>query len=602
MPTQGSNTAAIFIFLRKMRGPLLIVLTVMAVGVFGLALMPGDRQPDGGSGRLSAFEALYVFTYTMTTIGYGEVPHEFSVYQRVWMVVFIYICVLTWAYTIARLMSLLQDAGFIAARTAQTVRRTITHLREPFVIIVGYGFIGRTVARTLDLLGRRVVVVDNSSVPIERLGADLLRQEVPGVTGDARSPATLGLAGLDHPDCAAVLAMTGDEEVNLQVVMTCALLRPSLPVIVRASTAKVAQRMASFAPTAVINPYDDYGHFLILAMQKPYTYRLLTWLVAVDGTVLPPVTTHLPVHLWLVVADGQFGDEISHDLTANGYKVNLAAPGEDLVLRGVDAVVLGAESDTANLALAAEIRRDHPEIFLAVRQQSHSHLPLLEAFTPDSVFFPPALVTRRTVSSLITPCFWEFIEGLFDADDAWSRQLTERIVARVGTTSPMARRITIGPDDTPAVARWLEHRSLTLGVLFRTPLDWHEKVASFPLLLIRGDEVESLPAENTALALGDQVLMIGGTEAFDEQTEVLYDDSTLFYAATGQDIPTSRAWRRLTHQRWRDVLPESADDGAIATASTGHTTTEAAAPAEPARTTVQSPATAGRAGSRASRS
>ena len=603
VPTEIPNTAAVFIFLRKMRGPLLLVLTVMSAGVLGLSLMPGDLQPNGASGQLSTFEAFYVFTITMTTIGFGEVPHSFSVYQRIWLTGSIYVCVLTWAYTLARLMSLLQDSAFIAARTAQSVKRTIAHLREPFIIIVGYGFIGRTVARTLDLLGRRIVVVDNSTVPIERLATDLMRQEVPGVTGDARSPAILGLAGLDHPDCTAVLAMAGDEEVNLQVVMTCSLLRPDLPVIAKAATTKVAQQMANFSPMTIINPYDDYGNFLVLSMQKPYTYRLLTWLVAVDGTALPPIKTHLPVHLWLVVADGQFGDEICRDLRANGYKVVLATPSADLPLRGVDAVVLGAESDTTNLALAAEIRRDHPEVFLAVRQQSHSHLPLLEAFTPDSVFFPPALVTRRAVSNLITPYFWNFVEELFQADDAWSRQVTERIVARVGPTSPMPRRLTIGAEDTPAVARWLKHRPLAMETIFRTPLDWHEKVAAFPLLLIRDGGVESLPSEETPLKLGDQVLMIGGTEAFDEQTEALYDDSTLYYVATGQDIPTSQAWRRLTHQRWRDAFPVPGDaDEPAPTAGTADTTASPAGPPEPARTNARSPAAAGRGANRANRS
>jgi len=558
IPSEIPNTTAIFIVLRKMRRPLLLMLAVMVVAVVGLAAMPGVPQPDGSSGRLGLFEAFYVFSFTATTIGFGEIPHAFSIQQRWWIIASIYMSVIGWAYTIARLMALLQDSAFNSAYAAQSVRRTITHLRQPFTLIVGYGYIGRSVTQALDLLGRRITVLDSQSVAIERLSTDLLSQEVPGVCGDARNPAILGLAGLGHPDCEAVLATTGDEEVNLQIVMTCALLRPELPVIARASSRRIAQAMADFSPTAVINPFDEYGNFLVLSLKKPYSYRLITWLVSPEGTDLPLVDTKNRPHLstWLVLADGQFGEEIANDLTAEGYQATIIDPADEPDMDGVSAVIVGAESDTTNLALAAHLRHSHPDVFIVVRQHSHARLPLLDAFCPDSIFFPPQLITQRAIANLISPYFWGFLTGLMEADDAYAKDLTHRLVERIGQGSPMLMRLTISEVQTPTVVRWIQHRPLKLEALFRSPSDADEFIAAFPLMVVRDDTVIPVPSEQDEIRLGDQIVIAGTHEAIVEQDECLMDDSTLFYTATGRDIPTSRAWRWLTHQRWKDAFPD----------------------------------------------
>ncbi|MDR2930745.1 MAG: NAD-binding protein [Propionibacteriaceae bacterium] len=548
--------AAIFIVLRKMRRPLLLMLAIMTFSVIGLSMMPGVVQPDGSSGRLNAFEAFYVFSYTATTIGFGEVPHAFSVEQRWWVVASIYLSVVVWAYTIARLMSLLQDAGFIAAYTAQSVRRTITHMRQPFTIVVGYGYIGRSVVRTLDARGRRAVVLDQQPVPIERLATDMLAQEVPGIWGDARNPAILGLAGLDHEECEAVLALTGDEEVNLQIVMTCSLLRPGLPVIARATSRQVAAKMADFSPLAIINPFDDYGQFLMLELQRPYTHRLIHWLMASEGTSLGPISPRFQLQSkkWLVVADGHFGDEVTQDLIQAGYTVTLDLPDAEHDFTHVAAVIAGAESDTANMALAAHLRHAHPDIVIVVRQQSHAQLPLVEAFCPDSIFFPPQLVTQRAVANLTTPRLWEFIRELMTTDDESARRLTESMVARLGNGSPSPMRLWISETHAPTVVRWLTHHRLTLRALFRSPQDWTQSIAAYPVLLIRDGVTITLPDEGIELELDDEIVMVGTSDGFAEQDECLNDDSTLYYTATGHDIPTSGLWRRITGRLWKDAF------------------------------------------------
>ena len=52
---------------------------------------------------------------------------------------------------------------------------------------------------------------------------------MPALVADAGDPGQLAVAGLDHPACEGVLALTEDDEANLAVAQTVALLRPGCP-------------------------------------------------------------------------------------------------------------------------------------------------------------------------------------------------------------------------------------------------------------------------------------------------------------------------------------------------------------------------------------
>ena len=95
------------------------------------------------------------------------------------------------------------------------------------------------------------------------------------------------MAGLDHPYCSGVLALTNDDEVNLAVTMAAALLRPELPVIARTVSPAIEYRMHAFGTPSVVNPFDRFGDHLRLALRAPASYQLLTWLESGPGAERP---------------------------------------------------------------------------------------------------------------------------------------------------------------------------------------------------------------------------------------------------------------------------------------------------------------------------
>ena len=279
-------SATIFLILRRMRAPLIILITIFAVSVLGLTLIPG-RDAAGNPWRMGFFDAFYFMSYTATTIGFGEIPHPFTDAQRLWVMLTIYLTVIGWAYAIGSLLTLLQDRAFRHALALRAFTRKVARLREPFLLVAGYGQTGQLLGRALDDLGRRFVVIDNSAARIDALDLDSYHADVPGLVGDAQNPHHLGVAGLGHPRCEGVLALTDNDEVNLAVTMAATLLRPELPVVARTVSPAIAHRMLAFGTPTVVNPFDRFGDHLRLALRAPASYQLMSWLERGPGAELP---------------------------------------------------------------------------------------------------------------------------------------------------------------------------------------------------------------------------------------------------------------------------------------------------------------------------
>ncbi|GAB3623365.1 hypothetical protein GCM10027418_14480 [Mariniluteicoccus endophyticus] len=550
VPTQVAGTDAIFLVLRRMRTPLIIVVAIFAFCVAGLSLMPGTDS-DGNPHHLSLFDAFYVMSYTATTIGFGEIPYSFSYAQRMWVTLSIYLTVTGWAYAISALFGLLQDSGFQTAIAAQRFRRKVCGIGEPFWIVAGYGDAGRMVAARLDALGRRFVVLDDDAQRIDKLAIDQLTTEVPALDGDVHNPSLLGMAGLDNPRCQGVIALTTDE-ANLAVVMAVNLLRPDVPVIARADDRQVMRRMRNFSPEAIINPYDRYGAYLSRSMESPKSFQLTQWLMAADGSEFRPRPEGLDDGTWLVLGDDRFGEEVAHDLRENGLEVVQLDPADgDPDVSEAVGLVAGSHNDVVNLALAAHARLENPDIFIAVRQRENRQASAMRAFDADSVFVPSELVAREVIARIMAPAFWDFIEHVFSTDDErWSGQVLHDLHERVGLLSPTARRVPVDHAQAPAIARWLARgRELTLHDVLRDPLDRERPLQVYCLSLIRAGESTHAPAEDTKIEAGDELVLVGTPEALRQLHGALDEDPTLEHLVTGEKVPATWLWRELTRHR-----------------------------------------------------
>jgi Trk K+ transport system NAD-binding subunit len=562
--TQASAT--IFLILRRMRTPLIVLITIFAVSVLGLTLVPG-RTEDGQTWHMSIFDAFYFMSYTASTIGFGELPRAFGDAQRLWVTVSIYLTVIGWAYAIGSLLALLQDRAFRQALALQHFMRLVSRLREPFMLIAGYGRTGELLGGAFDALGKRFVVVDVDEDRIEALELAAYRADVPGLVADARDPGHLGVAGLANPHCAAVLALTDDDEANLAVAMAAALLRPDLPVIARTVSQAIAERMAAVGTPTVVNPFDRFGDHLRIALRQPASYQLMTWLESGPGVELPARGRPPEEGRWVVCGYGRLGRELIPDLRAEGLDVTVVDPvatdgaeHEGGIVRGhgfepavlhqagvADAVgfVAGTDNDTTNLSLVAAARRVNPGLFVAARQNRPSSAPLFAAMDVDSLLVPTEVVAHEVFAQLSTPLLWRFLQEVPARGDRWAARLVDSITQRCGRHLEALWKVRLTPAEAPALTGWIAGGEASLGDLLRDPDDREVHLSVVVLMVMRDDECILTPGDDLVLAPGDELLLCGRPAARRALDTTMVVDAAREYVVSGRHVPASWIWRRL---------------------------------------------------------
>jgi Trk K+ transport system NAD-binding subunit len=562
---QASST--IFLVMRRMRAPLITIIVIFSVSVVGLTLIPGIG-PDGQPARISLFEAFYFMSYTATTIGFGELPWPFTPAQRLWVTFSIYLSVVGWAYAIGSLLTLVQDRSFRHALALRRFTRKVAGLREPFLLMVGYGRAGELLAKDFDALGQQLVVIDESSDRVDALDLGSYHADIPGLVADAANPHHLSAAGLEHPSCAGVLALTNDDETNLAVTMTAALLRPDLPVVSRTVSAPITERMLAFGTPAVVNPFDRFGDHLRLALHAPASYQLLTWLEAGPGAELPERGRPPTEGRWVMCGYGRFGREVTSDLRAADLTVTiiepaeLAAPEPGVIvgdasepgvlaqadLQSAVGLIAGTDNDTTNLSMLATARRLNPKLFLAARQNQPTSAALFQAMQVDALLVPTEVVAHEVYAQISTPMLWRFIQEMPARGDQWAADLIQRLRQNCGTELPALWKIKLDQEQAPALGGWLAEGKVILGDLVRSPEDRQRRLRVVPLLLLRDGEAVLTPDAETVLAPDDELLFAGAGSERRELESTLVVDSTGAYVLFDQHIPSSWVWRKLSRK------------------------------------------------------
>jgi Trk K+ transport system NAD-binding subunit len=575
--SQASST--IFLVMRRMRAPLITLIVIFSVSVIGLTLIPGV-DANGNVARISLFESFYFMSYTATTIGFGELPYPFTAGQRLWVTFAIYLSVVGWAYAIGSLLTLLQDQSFRQALALRRFTGRVARLREPFLLLVGFGRAGELLAKAFDGLGTQLVVIDESADRVDALELGSYHADIPGLVADAANPHHLAAAGLESPFCRGVLAMTNNDETNLAVTMAAALLRPELPVIARTISPPIAERMRAFGTPTVVNPFDRFGEHLRLALNAPASYQLLTWLEAGPGAELPE-RGRPPTHgRWVGCGYGRFGREVTSDLRQAGLKVTVIEPVEQgepdpdvivgdasetevLARAGVATaagLVAGTDNDTTNLSMLATARRLNPGLYLAARQNRPTSAALFTAMRVNALLVPTEVVAHEVYAQISTPLLWRFIREMPSRGNEWAEELIQGLGNTCGRELPALWKIKLNREQAPALTRWLTEGRVVLRDFTRSPEDRDRQLRVLPLLLLRDGHAVLTPEGETVLNENDELLFAGRGSYRRELESTMVVDSTAAYVLFNRHVPNSWVWRKLS--RTEPEQPDATDRGA----------------------------------------
>lgn len=561
------DISTVFLVLRRLRGMLISLILIYAVSVLGMVLVPGPPDYEGQTTHMSFFHAFYFVSYTATTIGFGEIPAAFSEQQRLWAIFIIYLSVIGWTMFIGSLLSLSQDANLRRAVRARHFGIQVRRLREPFFIVCGYGETGRLILRVLDRMRMRAVVLEVNPERLAEIDLHTYVADMPALAADAANPETLKLAGLGHPYCRGIMALTNDDATNLAVAISVKLLAPGLPALCRAANPATATSMAAFGTRHIINPYERFGDYLALALKAPAAYFLLGWLTGEPGQTR--ARHRAPPHgEWIVCGYGDFGQALAHSMGRLGVPITVIdqhpplpsgprwvqgdGTGEavlrDAGIARASAIVAATSNDISNLSIAVTARQLNPHAFIVLRQNNHANQALFDTFAADVTVVPSEIVAQVCLAILTTPLLSPFLNAMREAGNDWCESLLERLQSRLGETVPEVWSVRLNISDAPAVHRALMYsgKKPLLSDLLRDPSDRSQVLKAEVLCLQRGGEAPVLlPGADTLLAPGDELLIASRPRVRASLLMTLCNAHTLTYVLTGRNVAGGWIWRKL---------------------------------------------------------
>ena len=557
----------VYLIFRRMRRPLMTLLLTYSISILGLVLIPG-QDADGNVWYMSFFHATYFVSFMATTIGFGEIPFEFNDAQRLWVTLSMYLGVISWLYAIGTILSLVQDKSFLMALSENRMARQIRNIRRPFYLICGYGETGSALVKGLTDRGHHAVVVDINEDRVNLVKLENPQVYVPSLHGDAQKPLHLQHAGLQHPLCQAVVAVTNFNEVNLKVAITSKLLHPNIRVICRADSHDVENNMASFGTNHIIDPYDTFASSLAIAFQMPCLHLLQSWLFSggdypSDEPVYPPTQKH-----WVVCGYGRFGKAVYERLRKEGIEVVVieadpaltGVPKEGVVAgRGTEAATLqeariesasgliaGTDNDANNLSIVVTARELNPQLFVVVRQNHSDNTSIIDAVNADMVMHPSRIIADKIRVLLASPLTYEFISLAYYQDNDWACELVSRITAVVEGHTPQIIEVPINAFHAQAVTEVLNQGgSVKLGELMRDPWDRESCLNAIVLMLERHNDRRLLPSPDTELKQDDRLLVCSGRKGFTRLHWNLQHDNVLSYVRSGTVAKHGWLWRKL---------------------------------------------------------
>ena len=556
----------VWLTMRRMRTPLIIMILVYSFSVFGMLVIPGQDE----AGYL---DAMYFVAIMATTIGFGEVPNTFTAAQRLYAFVILFPNVIAWLYSIGTIIALFVDPQFRAVLALSRFSRSVRRISGDYYIVCGFGYTGRMIVAGLLKRGIGAAIIEREEKIIHSMKLSEDFAHLPAIVGSVTDQSLLERAGLnkDITNCIGVIAITNKDHVNLTIAITSKLLRPDLPVMARAESRQVVHNMLSFGTDHTVDPYTIFAERFYLALKSPAKYLVQDWLISVPGTRLRE-EMRPPDGRWIVAGVGRFGSRMVATLEKAGMEYTVIEVHPDRVKerpgsvlgRGTEAgtlteagvkdavgIIAGTGDDVDNLSIIMTALELNPKLFVVARQESPRHDDLFDASQADLVARRSLIVARRILAVATTPLLPVFNEHLVHQDESFARNVENRLEEVLDGYSPGLWTIDIEGDRAESVraARKegvrirLEH----LLVNARTPTP--ERLRCVCLMLERGSAREFLPEPDQELFKGDRLLFAGRGSAHREMIFSLTEPAALVSLATGRPQPRGALMRSLARKR-----------------------------------------------------
>jgi Trk K+ transport system NAD-binding subunit len=559
----------IYLLFRRLRTPLIVLISVYSLSILGFVLIPG-QDDQGNVWHMSFFHAFYFVSFMGSTIGFGEIPYEFTDAQRFWTLIAIYGTVISWLYGIGTMLGIIQDPAFRRLMTESSFARRVKNLTEPFYVICGYGDTGLLLARGLSDEGIQVVVLDIKPDVINELEITEFQVQPYGLAADASRLRYLRMAGIQHPKCKGVIALTDNDQTNLTIATAVHLLNKKIQLISRAESEDAESNISSFGSNVTINPYKLFADKMNLVIHAPGMYILFDWLTGIPHD--PLAEPNFPKEgSWILCGYDTFGKTIYRQLKESDTDVTVITPqNEDLIrldkgVKGVGVrsevqeeagikkatgIIAGTANDADNLSIIMTAKEQNPDIYIAARQNQRFHSPIFEAANINLTLQRGNIIAHTIFALIRSPLMADFIRHASCHNDDWAKKVVSRIAGIIENEVPYLWEIEISYKSSLAVYKAIQkRRNIKLLDITRSPKNRQEQLNCIPLMLLRKDRNYLLPEPEQRLKPGDRLLFCGNSTAKRTYSWALDDPFVLNYLLTGKEGSGGYVWQWLMKRK-----------------------------------------------------
>jgi len=541
-----------------MRRPILVLLCVYAIGITGMTLMPG-LDAEGNPTRMNLFHSFYFFTYSATTTGFGEIPYAFTDQQRLWATVCLYMGVVAWLYAISSIIRLALHPELLRAFAERRFARSVRNLSEPFHVLCGFGDTGSLLARGLSDQSARASVLDSDTERIKALRLRNYRVNMPGLCADASIPRHLLDAGVMHPQCSAIVILTGSDELNLKIAVMARFLNPKLRIICRDTDAEHRELLATLGNVTLISPFEIFANQLDAAIYTPLLRAWEDWLVG-DSSVDLENPVRPPRGNWVLCGYGRMGralhaalsthgvkfsiiDTVDRQSELDGHRIQGHVNRDSLVKANLGeavGLVAGTDNDEENLRILLSARSVNAEAFLIVRQNRHENELAFNAAAANLIMQPSLVLARHILLFVLTPSLGRLLRYLHSQGLARVEELVQTSRERAAGGVPLLWSQTISERSRVVPASRHCVKEVRIGDLLRNPADRTSIIDAMPLVLTRDGRDFMLPNDEFTVLAGDTLLLCGTHRARHLLSATVDNPYTLHYLVTGEEPP--RGW------------------------------------------------------------
>lgn len=574
MPSTSQLDRVTNVVLLYMRPPVFVLVFVYAVGIIGMALIPG-RSPDGEVEYMSLFHAFYFFTYTATTTGFGEIPAAFTDEQRLWAILCLYMGVVAWLYAIGSIIKLVQNPHFLQAIDERRFASAVKHKTHPFFIICGFGDTGSLLARGLSDHWLGGVVLDTDPERIKALALRDYNVKMPGLCADPAVPQHLIDAGIQMPNCHAAVILTKKESVNVQIAVMVRLLNPDLPILCLSTQERFREQLQALGKIRIINPFEIFAQLMSTAIATPKLHNLNAFLVRTKTASLGK-PLEIPQGKWIICGYGRMGSWLNRYLIQQGIETIIIDPEiaadqtdceiirdyanyhtlQEAGIHSAAGVVAGTDNDHDNLSILMCVRELQPDAFTIVRQNRHQNQIAFDAANANLILQSNLTTARRILKYLISPHIQALVDYLGTQSEDITSQLVMRLQQAIGGRPAHLWCVKIDQTSATALNDWLNsNKPICLGTLTRDPHNLAGQLSCVPLVLERQGQRHMLPAADFKLLPGDNVLLCGTGSSETLLSATMNNAYTLHYIVHGSEEPRGYLFRWIEGIKSETSLP-----------------------------------------------